>query len=506
MDREDFVPSDVAGTEHAHPRSQSQASSSSRAAPAANSTEVAVLVISDRSRLSKDLESTLIRRGHKTSVATCISEGVERISREAPRLVIVVLPLLDTRAREAVSRIRGVDESLSLVLAGVDRDVPGPAEAFELGAQEYLTLPLEDPTDFLATVGLLLGARRGDVHLRYLQRKEEPQSGWRSVVGESPALQRVIHTFKQLQSRTLTGHAPTILIGGETGTGKGFVAKTFHYNGVRRNRPFVEVNCAAIPPSLIESELFGHERGSFTDAKAGRNGLFETADRGTLFLDEIATIPLDLQAKLLKSIEEKTVRRIGARQSTRVDVQIIAATHEDLSRRVKEGTFREDLYHRLNIVAVIMPPLRDRGSDLVLLAEEFLASLCRQYGMPARKLSPKAKAWLQAYSWPGNVRELRNQIERIVLLENDPVVQPEHFRGSESTARVRVDCSGADDLRVSLPPSGAPLAVIEREILREALSRCGGNVSRAARFLSITRQTLIYRMKKHGLGPEGGEA
>ena len=459
-----------------------------------------ILVIAGAVTAAQQLMAALGRRGYTTTIENTVRDGIKRMARETPRLVLLVLPLPDVDGRTAIERIKAADKTVELIVAGSDEEIATPAHAFELGAHDHVSLPLADPADFLAVIGVLLGARRGDDHLRYLHAKDAPVSGWCSVVGQSPAIQRVLEVFRRVSARTAVGSTPTILLIGETGTGKGFVAKTFHYNGVRRNRPFVEVNCAAIPPALIESELFGHERGSFTDAKAARSGLFETADRGTLFLDEIASMPLDLQAKLLKVIEEKNVRRVGGRQSMHVDVQIIAATHDDLARRVKEGSFREDLFHRLNVVAVTMPPLRERGADVILMAEAFLETLCREYGQSVRALSDEAKEWIVAYSWPGNVRELRNQIERIVLLENDDVVRPEHFR-SEDAARVRVaDSPTGRRVRITLPPDGMPLEELEKEILRAALSRADGNVSAAARFLSISRQTLMYRMKKYGLG------
>ena len=463
-----------------------------------------VLVIAGRAQAGRQLLGALERRGYAATMASSAGDGLADLTRDPPHLVVVVLPLPDAGGREAIGRIRAIDESVAIMAAGADGEIAGAQDAFALGAQEYVGLPVTDTADFLRSVGVLLGSRRGDQHLRYLLARDAP-AGWSSVIGQSPAIQRVVDVFKQLSSRTQIGSTPTILITGETGTGKGFLAKTFHYCGVRRNRAFVEVNCAAIPAPLIESELFGHERGSFTDARSSRSGLFETADRGTLFLDEIGTLPLDLQAKLLNVLEEKKVRRVGGRHSAWVDVQIMAATHDDLARRVKSGTFREDLFHRLNVVALAMPPLRERGDDVVLLAEAFLGSLCREYGQPVRQLSDETRAWLKAYSWPGNVRELRNQIERIVLLENDSVVRPEHFR-SENAARLRVaDAPRGRQVRITLPPDGMPLQLLEQAILREALARCDWNVSRAARYLSISRQTLMYRMRKHGLAEDGGE-
>jgi two-component system response regulator AtoC len=320
------------------------------------------------------------------------------------------------------------------------------------------------------------------------------------LLGESESLRRVVAILLQVCRRTSRGAAATILLNGETGSGKGFAAKCIHQNGVRRNHPLVEVNCCALPPTLMEAELFGHERGAFTDAKHARPGLFEAASGGTLFLDEIDAVPLDLQAKLLTAIDEKRVRRIGSRQTVPIDVQIIAATHEDLEASARRGQFRYDLFHRLNVVAVTMPALRDRGDDATLLAESFIRTLCADYGMPPRTLTESAKDWIRRYSWPGNVRELRNRIERIILLENDDELRAEHFgdaaKAGSGAFRIGRDGLG---LKIELPPDGVPLEELERAVIRQALDQCGGNVSRTARFLSVSRQTLIYRMKKHEL-------
>lgn len=325
------------------------------------------------------------------------------------------------------------------------------------------------------------------------------------VVGTSDVFTRIIDTVRQVCRRTHAGGTPTILLGGETGTGKGFISRLIHYNGARKRKAFVTVNCAALPPSLIEAELFGYERGAFTDAKSVKKGLFEAASGGTLFLDEIGAIPLGLQAKLLTTIEDKLVRRVGGRKSTHVDVHIIAATHEDLAARVKEGSFRSDLFHRLNVVRLRVPALRERGDDALLLAGRFVEEICQDYGLDLRTLSPAAKQWILEYQWPGNVRELRNQLERILTLENDAVIDAGHFRRSSLPSLVAVGRENGS-LRVQLPRDGVPLEAVEREILREALQLCEGNVSQTARYLSISRQTLIYRMKKFGLREEARAA
>ncbi len=329
------------------------------------------------------------------------------------------------------------------------------------------------------------------------------RQSWVACLGQSPAIREVLRVLQQVCARVAHGGTPAILLTGETGTGKGFFARHVHENA-KRGGPFIEINCAALPPTLMESELFGHERGAFTDAKASRQGLFEAASGGTLFLDEIDALPLDLQAKLLTAIEDKRVRRIGGRTATHVDVQIIAATHEDLESRARAGLFRADLFYRLNVVAVQLPPLRERAGDAVLLAEEFIASLCAEYGLPRRTLADDARAFIAASRWPGNVRELKNRIERIILLEDDDVVRAAHFGArvgrSEPPppADVRVDPS-ITEVRLALPPGGISLEDLERTILREALNHCKGNVSYAARYLSISRQTLIYRIKKYNL-------
>jgi DNA-binding NtrC family response regulator len=488
-----------------------------------------VLLVSGRAAAAaQDLVGALERRGLGAIVAGTAGRALKMFREQRPAAVFLELPLPDATLKGLLSGLRELDASVVLIVTGTDRDVGVAADAFELGAYEYLEKPT--PEALLATIGEAIGSRRGDVHLRYLRQKHAPAADWFTVVGRSPSLQSVVGILQQVCRRTSGGAAPTILLNGETGTGKGLFAKCIHSNTTRRNRTFVEVNCAALPPSLMEAELFGHERGAFTDAKVARLGLFEAADGGTLFLDEIAAIPLDLQAKLLTAIAEKRIRRIGSRNPIQVDVQIITATHEELAERVADGTFRADLFHRLNVVAVTLPALRERGEDAVLLAESFVASICREYGIAPRVLSDDARQWIRRHTWPGNVREVRNRIERIVLLENDSVVRAAHFgatddvRAERATAtpsssgkmRVAVPRSAQaspapaiavavtvqNGVSVTLPPGGVPLNELERAVIREALAACRGNVSAAARFLSISRQTLMYRIKKHALDPD----
>lgn len=464
-----------------------------------------IIVIANDERLGRRLAGALERRGHQPVIAGTGKAGVEEFADQGASAILAVLPLSDMSGSELSRRLRQIDGSAVFIVAGVDRDVRSAIDAFDLGAYEYLEEFDEGGGNLLSVIGRAVGSRREDLRLRYLHQKDAPPAGLSAIGGSSPAMQKVAKVLRQVCRRT-SKNAPTILLRGETGTGKGFVARWLHFHSVRRNQAFIAVNCAALPANLIESELFGYERGAFTDAKSGRPGLFEAADGGTLFLDEIGAVPLDLQAKLLTALEEKKIRRIGGRQAAAVDVQIIAATHEDLEARVTRGGFRADLYHRLNVVSVVLPPLRERGDDIFALAESFVAAICREYGMPARTLTEEARAWITQYRWPGNVRELRNRLERIILLENDEFIDASHF-GPAPSMPPNVQVKGTSGgIRISLPEQGVPLEELERAVLCEALSRCQGNVSRAARFLSISRQTLIYRMKKHGLGPRAAVA
>lgn len=436
----------------------------------------------------------LAQRGHELLLAGTAAECSRLLQSDGADLVVMCLPIPRAHGADLLDAVVRLDRAMHVVVCGTDATIRDSGDAFGRGAFEYVGDALAEPNELLAAVGVALGSRRGDVQLRYMRRKEAARASWDRVVGNSTPMQEVLRLAQLLCARTSMGAAPTVLITGETGTGKGLLAQCIHYNGGRRTRPFVDVNCAAIPPQLLESELFGHERGAFTNAFAARPGLFETADRGTLFLDEIGTMPMPLQVKVLNAIEEKRVRRVGARQSVEIDVQVIAATHVDLRDAARRGAFREDLFHRLNVVAIRIPPLRQRGEDKIALAEEFIAQRCAEYGLPLRQLTPAARSYLMEYAWPGNVRELKNVIERVLVLNTDEVIDVEHL-----DARPSSPPPSRRSFHLSLPPEGVPLDEIERQAIRAALARAAGNVSRAARLLEISRQTLVYRMRKHGI-------
>jgi DNA-binding NtrC family response regulator len=324
-----------------------------------------------------------------------------------------------------------------------------------------------------------------------------PAAHLAGLLGESPGVVAVRDKVERLLALQRDARRPSpVLIEGETGTGKGLLARAFHRAGPRRNGPFVEINCAAIPETLLEAELFGHERGAFTDARQGKPGLFQVANHGTLFLDEIGLLPEGLQGKLLSALEERSVRRLGSTRSEAVDVWILAATNEDLQAATRTRRFREDLYHRLAVLTLTLPPLRERGHDIRLLAEHFLACLCNDYDMPPKQFTDDACAALLAYSWPGNVRELSNVIERVVLLSDARQVTAEMLDLPEVSGP-RVPGSQVEPSPTHEGAAGAG----EADRLLGALQRCSWNISRAATDLGLTRNTLRYRIEKYRLRP-----
>lgn len=440
----------------------------------------------------------LQKRGYLQRTCSSADEGLRIHREDGADIVLVLLPLKDRSGAHLLTKLKTQDPRAIIVVCGKDEEVKGAPEALELGAFEYLPDPFQDINELLSIIGVGVGARKNDAELRYLRKKDAAMADWRTIVGQSPAMRQVFAVVRQICHRTTHHAAPAILITGETGTGKGLLAKAIHYNSVRRSGAFVEINCAALPHSLIEAELFGHTKGAFTDAGSSRAGLFETAEGGTLFLDEVGAIPPELQTKLLTAIEDKRIRRLGSSDEILVDVQVIAATNRDLLKMVEIETFRDDLYHRLSVLTVVLPPLRDRGEDAVLLAQEFIRLTCREYGLPIKQLSLPACQAIQKYSWPGNVRELRNCIERIILLSEGDIIKDTDFQFSPGQPKVEIAVQGGD-ISIQLPEHSCPLEALEREVIRQALEKNHGNVSHTARYLDISRRTLIYRLAKYRL-------
>lgn len=316
----------------------------------------------------------------------------------------------------------------------------------------------------------------------------------REVIAESAAMRDVLSFCR----RVAASEATTILIEGENGTGKDLIAKTIHYQSLRQAEPFIAINCAAIPETLLESELFGYEKGAFTDARSQKRGIFELADKGTLFLDEIGEIPLMLQAKLLRVLEEQTFRRLGGLKDIHLDLRVIAATNKNLREAVKEGAFRQDLYFRLNVIHVTIPPLRERPEDILPLVKFFIDHYNRKFKRQIEGVSPEAARLLLSHDWPGNVREIRNAIERSMILEDTSLITPGSLPMSVSS-RPGAEVPAALAARAGFPEVGLSLEENEKQLLMSALEKTGGNQTQAARLLSITRDTLRYKMKKYNL-------
>ena len=464
----------------------------------------AVLIIDDEETLARNIRTYLTRHGYEARVAGSGEEGLAALDSFNPDLILLDFQLPGMDGLEILRRIRTAARHVKVVMMTAHGGVPVAVDAMKAGAYDYLTKPLA-----LSELKLLLDKAIGQEQLEgalaYYQNRQAERSGLNKLLGESPpmqALKRKIQQFIDAEERLTEGEPPAVLITGETGAGKELVARAFHFEGPRRDRPFVELNCASIPTPLLEAELFGFERGAFTDAKERKLGLVETANGGTLFLDEIGEMEPVLQAKLLKLLEDRRLRRLGGLRDQKVDIRVIAATHQPLEERVRQGLFRSDLFFRLRIIHIGLPPLRERGEDIALLTQAFLVHLGRRYGRAGLRLTPAAEQALQRYTWPGNVRELRNSIEHAVLLADEGVIDVGHLAlcPALSSAPPRDDSAlipGSD-----FPEEGIDLEKLEQRLIVQALRKTGWNVTRAAKLLSLSRDTLRYRMEKYRLSAE----
>ena len=406
------------------------------------------------------------------------------------------------READAVEALRAVlAAGLSApIVVGAEADHHLAVELMRRGAVAYYSLPA-DAARLEADLERRIEFDRSAAERTLLDRAERAAFDFDSIIGEDESLKHAL----DMAARSIPAGRATVLITGETGTGKELVAQAIHSNGPRASQPFVAVNCSAIPANLLESELFGHERGAFTDARNAKPGLFELADRGTLFLDELSLLPLELQGKLLRVLETREVRRLGGMTAKTIDVRILAAANANLKAMLAQGTLREDLYYRLAVLTVHLPPLRDRGGDVLLLADHFLSVIARDYAFEPAALSAEGVEALRSHAWPGNIRELRNAIERGLLLAGGGEIGPRHLaleekgvvgvEPSTGAASIAPSAHGSESTAIGpgALPFPAPLAAIERAAARLAVDRAGGNKSEAARLLGITR-TRLYRL------------
>jgi DNA-binding NtrC family response regulator len=459
-----------------------------------------ILVCDDEELIRWSLAEHLRRDGHRVSEAEDGLQCLESITREAPDLVITDLKMPGLDGMEVLQRLREQGNDVPVIVITAHGDVGSAIEATRLGAKAYLSKPFD-----LREVGLavtkVLQTHRLESEVRYLRSQQTVSYG--RLIGDSPAMQRLFHTLRRLERID----TPTVLIVGESGTGKDLIARAIHESGPRHDGPLMEVDCASLPEQLIESELFGHEKGSFTDARTTKRGMFEVARGGTIFLDEIGEMSPNTQAKLLRALENRKFKRVGGVADIPLDAGVIAATNRDLSAEVKRGGFREDLFFRLNVIRIEVPPLRERREDVGTLVEHFIRRFNTDFGRAITGVSAEAMSRLTSYPWPGNVRELRNVIERIVILEAEDVIRSENlppeirFGRAESQGGGGLGSKGAPFI---LPEDGVNLDEVEKSLIQQALDRTHTNQSAAARLLGISRYTLRYRMEKYGLAnPEG---
>jgi len=454
-----------------------------------------LLIIEDEQILAKNIARYFEKLGHTTEVVHDGAEGVQTAERLQPDVVIVDFQLPGMDGLEVIRALRKFDDPPRIVMVTGLATVSLAVDAMKAGSMDLLTKPVT-LTNLRAAVERALAERGERRALHYYRQRDARAASLDALVGESPAMQGLrdmVRSFAAIEPADRSPAAP-ILILGETGTGKELVARACHQAGPRAKGPFVDINCAALPAHLIEGELFGHEKGAFTDAHTRKTGLIEAADGGTLLLDEIGELDLALQAKLLRVLENLRVRRLGSVQDRQVNVRIVAATNRDLDAQVRAGNFRSDLMYRLKVFQITIPPLRERSGDIPLLARHFLAQLAQRYARPELRLDDSALQALETHDWPGNVRELRNVLERAVLLQRAPVISA-HALTLPTAARAAIPAPARD----APDGSASSLEAVERDHLLRALEACRWNVSQAARKLAVSRDTLRYRMERHGL-------
>ncbi len=451
-----------------------------------------ILILEDEEVFARAVQKKLTRTGYVCRVVGSLAAARLAYKDSKPDLVLLDMRLPDGSGLEWLEEIRKKDATIAVLAMSAYGEVEDAVSAMKLGASDYLRKPI-DLDELVLNIRKVLDRDELTRKLNYSSKREKHAAEEVEFLGNCAAIEevrkQVLH-IAQL-SRSSDAIPPTVLILGETGSGKDVVARLLHANSSRRNRPFVHVDCASLPGNLIEAELFGHEKGAFTNAHASRTGLIEAAEDGLLFLDEIGELSLDLQSKLLAVLERRTIRKVGTSQERPVAAWFTAATNRDIADLVAAGEFRSDLFYRLNVLAISMPPLAERGGDIALLANHFARQTAKRYGLIEPAFNTSSKKDMETYHWPGNVRELKHMVERAVLLSGGGSISPEMLqlpvRGTSHSSST------------ALPEENATLESAELTLIKQAMQRTGGNVSKAARELGITRMALRYRLKKYDL-------
>ncbi len=462
-----------------------------------------ILVIEDEETLAKNIKRYLERSDHEVRLAASGEDGLKAFTDFRPDLVLLDYQLPGRDGLKILQEIRALDAQVKVIMVTAHGSIEIAVEAMKAGAYDYLNKPLV-LSELKLLIDKALGQERLEGALSYFQSREASRGGSDSLLGRSAAVEALRQKIRQIvkaESALTDDSPPAVLITGETGTGKELVAKALHFEGPRRAQPFVELNCAALPEQLIEAELFGYERGAFTDAKDRKMGLAEAAHGGTLFLDEIGEMSQPIQAKLLKVIEDKTIRRLGSVRDRTVNLRIVAATNQPLEDLINRREFRSDLYFRLRTLTLSVPPLRARQEDVLFLAQHFLELHSKRYRRDSLRLSARAQEALLGHRWPGNVRELRNVLEQAVLLSTGEVIDAEQLALAPGLQLAGSSADGANTggASMTLPPDGINLETLERNLVSQALKRTSWNITQAARLLALSRDTLRYRIEKFDL-------
>jgi two-component system response regulator AtoC len=466
-----------------------------------------ILIVDDEHLIRWSLRQKCEEWGYHVIEAEAGEPGLKLAQRESPDLVLLDVRMPDLTGLEVLDQLKQSGDARAVIMITADPQLDDVKAALKLGAYDFVGKPL-DFDELHVAIKNALEATSLRSEVQTLRGEVRRRTGYHNVVSVSPKMTELMNFVRKVAA----SEASTILIQGESGTGKDLIAKAIHYESSRQNKPFVAINCSAIPETLMEAELFGHEKGAFTDAKQMKKGLFEAADGGTLFLDEIGELSPLLQAKLLRVLEDQVIRRVGGIRDMQVDVRVIAASNRDLEKAVRESQFRQDLYYRLAIIAIFIPPLRDRKEDIMPLVDFFIERYNRKFKRSIRGITDETRSLLLSHNWPGNVRELKNTIERGMILEDEPFLRPAYlpFSVGESGGRTLFERTSPADggqalangralPRLYIPEGGTSLEEVERAMVELAMRQANGNQTNAAKLLDISRDALRYKLKKFEL-------
>jgi DNA-binding NtrC family response regulator len=449
-----------------------------------------ILVVDDEHLIRWSLEQNLKKQGYDVFTAGSGEDALKILREESPDLVLLDIQLPGISGLEVLEKVKEIDDEIIVIMVTALGVLETAVKAMRLGAYDYINKPFNlDELSIQIKKALETGELRKEV--AHLRSEQSRKYGIGNLIAESRHMKNVLAMVEKIAR----SDASTVMIQGESGTGKELIAKAIHYESTRSDKPFLAINCAAVPETLLESELMGHERGAFTDARTQKKGLFEMADGGTLFLDEIGDMETGMQAKLLRVLEERSFRRVGGTKDIQVDVRIISATNQDLLRAMEERTFRNDLYYRIQVIPIFLPPLRERKDDIMPLTTHFISHFNREFGKSVKGISKMAEKFLTEYDWPGNIRELKNIIERAIILENEEILLLEHLP-QELVAKA--GGGGVGPISIRLPAEGIDIEDVERELIRQSLEISEGNQSKAAKKLNLGIDAFRYRMKKFG--------